>query len=143
MSRSIKNLLNFQFLLFVILGYVLISLTDRIEHEAAVFLPSLLVMLYGLMVRWGLGDSRPGPVALKRIDSIYLVGFLYSSISLIVLVFRLRELSSLLPDRYLAAIALSYLFISVSTSVSAMAARSLVRRHYVRRKSFGLRMRWA
>ncbi|MBN2656041.1 MAG: hypothetical protein JXR86_03205 [Spirochaetales bacterium] len=123
MSRTIRNVLNFQFILFLSSGAALIFLNSRIESGSAFLLPALLVFVYSAMVSWELGDCPVSSIVKKRFDSIYVLGALYSLIALIAMIVDLQALGSSLPEPYLVAVALSYLAISLSASVSAMTAR--------------------
>jgi len=124
MSRTIRNVLNFQFILFLSSGAVLIPVTGKVGSGSLFLMPAILIVLYSLMILWGVGDCKVSLIVKKRFDSIYLLGALYSLISLIAMVAELNALSSSMPEPYLAAVALSYLAISISTSVVAMASRA-------------------
>ncbi|MBB6481840.1 hypothetical protein [Spirochaeta isovalerica] len=123
MSRTIRNILNFQFVLFFASGAVLIALNGKFQNGSAFLLPALLVFIYSAMVNWGLGDCPVSQIVKKRFDSIYLLGALYSVVSLIAMMFELKVLSASMPAPYLAAVALSYLAISISVSVASMSSR--------------------
>lgn len=124
MSRTIRNIQNFQFTLFLFSGAAFIFLSSKIESGPAFLLPALMVFIYSAMVRWELGDCPVSSILKKRFDSISLLGALYFLVSIISMITELKAIGSSMPEPYLAAVALSYLAISISVSVAAMAVRS-------------------
>ena len=61
----------------------------------------------------------------RRIDTINIMGFLYSLISLGTLVYKLKVFGGMVPDSFALSITLSYLAISITTSLAGLILHGL------------------
>ena len=117
----------------MLFGFVFIALNDRIELQLAIFIPVTVLFVYGLLLSGVLSGCINYPYVERRIDSIYSLGFIYTLISLLVLLFKLKKIAGILPEQMVVVLTLSYLAISISTSIGGIIIRSLVMGNYLKK----------
>ena len=117
----------------MIFGFVFIAFNDRIELQLAIFIPVTVLFVYGLLLSGVLSGCINYSYVEHRIDSIYSLGFIYTLISLLVLLFKLKKIAGILPEQMVLIITLTYLAIAISTSIGGIIIRSLVMGNYLKK----------
>jgi len=124
--------MNFLFFLFSTSGFAAIFFNDSINHELAIFIPTGLTVLYGLIMGKVLSTSYDTGKVDHHIDTIYFMGFLYTLMSLVTLFYKLNRVIGFEGDQAVISIIFTYLAISITTSIAGVIFRSLVRGHYLK-----------
>jgi ABC-type multidrug transport system fused ATPase/permease subunit len=132
MLRATKIFLNALFFLFSISGFVVIFFSGKWENEYTIIIPILLVSLYGLISGKALRDCYENDTADHYLDSIYLLGFMYTLIALVSLFLRLYKGMNDGGEGEILQSSIFYLGISVTTSVAGVFFRNVVRGAYLK-----------
>lgn len=128
--------LNGLFLALGVLGFAIIfsdsfsdSLSDTAGNPVMVYLgPTGVVLLYAAVVAAATRRWEDRVLAEHHIDSIYFMGFLFTLFSLITLFYRMNN-----GEADQVSQVLTYVGISVSTSITGVLFRSIVRGSYLTR----------
>ena len=132
MLKSTKTFLNFLFFIFSLAGFASIFLNDQINHELAMFIPTGLTVLYGMIIGGAVSNSFDYALVEHQIDTIYFMGFLYTLMSLVTLFYKLNGVLSVELDQMAISIVFTYLAISITTSIAGVIFRSLVKGSYLK-----------
>lgn len=130
MVKSTKTLLNVLFLLMAAMGSVLIFNHSGEGQEMLRVLPVMIITVYSLLLLRSLTDCWDNKIAVKRINSVYHMGFLFTMFSLLSMILKLKAAAGYLPENRAAALALSFLFIAVTAGFSSLIMRYLVWKLY-------------
>lgn len=114
-------------LFFALTGFITIFFNDRMEHHLVLLIPAILIVIYGLLVGLSLVHNQCKNLEKRRIDTINTMGFLYSLMSLGIMLFKLKNIGGMVPDSLALAIALSYLAICITTSLAGLLFHGLIR----------------
>ncbi len=113
-------------LFFSIAGFITMFFNDRMEHHLFLLLPAILIVIYGLIVGLSLINNQNKTIEKRRIETINIMGFLYSLMSLGIMLYKLKKLSGMVPDSLALVIALSYLAICITTSLAGLLFHGLI-----------------
>jgi len=114
-------------LFFALTGFTTIFFNDSMEHHFILFIPAILIVMYGCFVGLSLINNQDKKFEKRRIETINIMGFLYSLMSLGVMLYKLKIFGGMVPDRLALAIALSYLAISITTSLAGLIFHGFMR----------------
>lgn len=124
--------LNLLFLAVAVAGFFLIADPTQ-PDEIRTWGPTVLVAVYGLIVHAVLRPCDDRSVAEHFTDSVYFLGFLFTLAAMVVLFARLSGIAGVAGrGEALIATALSYVGISVTTSLAGVLVRGMVRGAYLR-----------
>ena len=130
---SAPNLSGF-FFFAGIAGFLTIFYGEEMESSLAYFAPPVIVLVYALVVGALTKSCRDQALAEHHIDSIYFLGFLVTLFSLVTLFYRLQNgaVQTETDGTVQLARTLTYIGISVSTSLAGVFFRSFFRGNYLR-----------
>lgn len=114
----------------IALGAFTIFNYSGLGHEAVRIFPVMIITAYSLLLMRSLEDCWEMSQALKRINSVYHMGFLFTGLSLLSMMFKLKAAAGHVPENRAAALALSFLFIAVTTGFASIILRFLVLKLY-------------
>lgn len=91
MTRGTRAFLNFMFFIAAVGGAAMIVYSRMLLPEVANFGPTVVVVLFALMVAVAQKAGADGELSEHYADSIYFLGFLFTLISLATLFYRIGE----------------------------------------------------
>lgn len=121
---------NALFLVAAAVGFVATTRATPGVYDEWTAVPTLTVLVYALLVRHLTASCEDRPYAEHAIDLIYYLGFLFTLFALVIL---FSSLGAAAAGADLLSTALTYIGISVTTSLAGVLGRSMVRGSYLRR----------
>ncbi|MFP4384069.1 MAG: hypothetical protein ACLFSE_08465 [Spirochaetia bacterium] len=132
MQRSTKKFLNFMFFVFSLAGFMVIFFADRLDTEIGIVIPVLLVFVYSMAAGGLIRGCSDHDTADHYLDSIYLLGFMFTLIALVAFFFRVYQDITAEEELSVLQSALYYIGISVTTTIAGVFFRNIMRGSYLK-----------
>lgn len=121
-------------LVVVVVGVLAMESLVPLNPRLAPLVPSLLVIVYAIVVGVGTVRSTSRDLADHQIDSIYLLGFTLTLVALALMFYRLQQALGAGEEFSTAEIVVRYVGYSVTTSAAGIIARNVVRAAYLAKR---------
>jgi hypothetical protein len=132
MQRNTKKFLNFFFFLFSGTGFAFIFFAERMDSQFGILIPVILVCVYSITAGGLIRGCTDHDTADHYLDSIYLLGFMFTLTALLSFFFRIYQDITEEADMYVLQSALYYIGISVTTTIAGVFFRNMMRGAYLK-----------